>query len=84
MRAAGRLGAVRAHPLDDAPEVVVADRLAVLAHRDHGVVDLLELVGGQREAERLAALLHGVAAGVAAEHELRRPAGRRPAGRMIS
>ena len=56
--------------LDHAPEVVVADRLAMLAHRDDRVVDLREFVGRQHEPELLGAALHGVTARVAAEHEL--------------
>ena len=69
----GGAGPVRAHPLDDAPEVAVADALRCSPSEDHGVVDLLDLAGGHAEPERLAALLHGVAARVPAEHE---PAGR--------
>ena len=55
-------GLSRSHSLDHAADVVVADRLAVLAHRDDGVVDLRELVGGEREAKLLGALADGVTA----------------------
>src|SRR5829696_5658200 len=65
-------GTVRPYPLEDPPEVAVADCLAMLAERDHGVVDVLDLDGRQREPERVAPLLHGVASGVAAEHQPRR------------
>ena len=35
----------RADAFDDAAQVAVADRLAVLAERDDGAVDLADLVG---------------------------------------
>ena len=57
--------------LDDAPELAVADGLAMLGERDDGVVHLVEILGRQREAERFAPALHGVAARVASEHEPR-------------
>src|SRR6187399_2828916 len=71
MRAAG--GARRtsaAHPLDHAFQIAVADRFAMFAHADDRVINLAELVGRQHEPENLAPALDGVAAGVAAEHEL--------------
>src|SRR5215813_7719765 len=65
-------GLRRLNPLDDATQVVVADDLAMLAERDDCAVDEVEIGGGQREAERFAAALHGMPARVAAEHETRR------------
>src|SRR5437660_10198628 len=69
-RGRGRGG--RADAIHDAPQIAVGDRLAVLTERDDRVVHLVDLVVREREAERFAAALHGVAAGVAAEHEPRR------------
>src|SRR4029079_19837930 len=62
----------RADAIDDAAEIAVADRLAVLAERDHRAIDLADLGAAEREAERLAARLHGVAAGVAGADPTRR------------
>ena len=67
-RRVGRRAAADA--LDDPLQIAVADRLAMLAERDDRVVDLVEILDRQREAERLAPALHGVAARVASEHEL--------------
>src|SRR5438445_2201594 len=56
MRARGTAGrGGRANVLDDAAEIAVADGLAMLAERDHRVVDLGDFRLRQREAERLAA-----------------------------
>ena len=54
-------GRRRADAIDDAPEIAVADRLAVLAERDDRAVDVADLFLGQREAQCLAARLDGVA-----------------------
>src|ERR1043165_2767609 len=56
----------RLDAVDDPAQVVVADDLAVLAEGDDRAVDEVQLVGRQREAQRVAAALHGVAARVAA------------------
>src|SRR3989442_2543699 len=61
-----------AQAIDDAPQVAVADGLAPLAERDHLAIDVLDLGGRHVEPDRLAALLHGVAARMASEHEPRR------------
>src|SRR5262249_25148488 len=65
-----RRRATSAHPVDDPSEIAVADRLAVFAHGDDGVVDLRQLVAGERQADGLAPLLDDVPARAAAEHEL--------------
>src|SRR5260221_7314657 len=70
-RGRGRARGRRPDALDDPTEIVVGDRLAVLAERDHRAVDRFDLLAGEREAERLAARLHGVAARVTPEHEAR-------------
>src|SRR5439155_9830340 len=58
--------------IDDTAQVAVADRLAVLAERNDGAVYLIDFRVREGEAERLAARLHRVPAGVATEHEARR------------
>ena len=51
----GRLSGADA--LDHAPEIVVADGLAVLAHRNHRVIHLCELVDREHQPELLGAAL---------------------------
>src|SRR3989442_14427700 len=62
-----------AQAIDDAPQVAVADGLAPLAERDDLVVDVLDLGGPHAEPERPPAVLHGVAAPMAAQHQPRPP-----------
>ena len=47
------------------------DGLLAIGVRDDGLVDLIELGAIEREADLLAAALHGVAAGMLAEHQRR-------------
>ena len=69
LAAGGRRGAGALR--DDGGEVVVGDDLLAVGVRDHGAVDVVQLVALERVAELLAAALHRVAAGVLAEHERR-------------
>src|SRR4051812_21546332 len=56
--------------LDHAADVVVADRLAMLAHGDDRVIDLRQFVARQGQSELFGALPDRMATRVAAEHEL--------------
>src|SRR5579872_6479710 len=72
MAARGLAGAARRVKLfDDAAEFAVADGLPMLGQRDDRAVDVVEIGDAQREAERLAAALHGVAPGMPAEDQAR-------------
>src|SRR5258705_67297 len=53
-------------PLDHPLQIVIADGLAVLAHRDHGLVDDGPFLGGQDQSELLRAALDRKAAGLLA------------------
>src|SRR5262245_23459133 len=70
MRAVGRRRAIAADAIDDALQVAVANRLAMLAHLDDRSIDLRDLLGLQLEAERLASPLHGVTPRMTSEDEL--------------
>src|SRR5690242_19231273 len=57
------------HFAGDVADLLVAELLLVIAHRDEALVDDVHLRSGQVEAEVLAAIGQGVAAAVLAEHE---------------
>src|SRR3954468_14577162 len=62
----------RPDAFDHATEIVVGNRLPVLAHRDDSLVHLRDFVHGECEADDFAAPLHGVPPRMAAEDELLR------------
>src|SRR6266516_614822 len=60
-RRAHRLGDCT-QTIDDASQIAVADCLSPLDERNHLVIDVLDLDGCDAKPERIAALLHGMAA----------------------
>ena len=70
MASSGASGAAPAQALDDAAQIAVADDLAVLTERNDGAVDLVDFARGDVQAERVAAPLNRVPAGMPAEHQL--------------
>ena len=56
---------------EQADEVLVVDVLLAIGKRDKAIVDVLQFIAGEREAELLEPVAQGRAAGVLAENEMR-------------